>query len=114
MKGPRNASRRIPSTEECGALQYRCGRLFERPPLEPGEGNPKHGRFVYIDMVVPQTGGTQDRHQYTLIVVAGTPKMVPLTLGNLHGKKNIYIYTYMCVYLHDVYILWHPYYLFRA
>ena len=38
----------------------------------------------YRNLIVSQNKGTQCRPQYTIILIMGTPKMVPLILGNPH------------------------------
>ena len=38
-------------------------------------------------MVVSQNKGTQYRPQYTIVLIIGTPKKVPLILGNPHISR---------------------------
>ena len=64
-------------------LSFRPSRLLQRP-FHPS----KHD--YTSEMVVSQNKGTQYRPQNTIVLIIGTPKMVPLILGNPQ------------IYLHDV------------
>ena len=50
------------------------------------------------DKVVSQNRGPQYEPHYTIVLIIGTPKKVPLILGNPHVYIYIYIYIYMDMY----------------
>ena len=52
-------------------------------------------------MVIYQIRGPQYRPQNTIILIIGTPKMVPLILGN---PPHIHIYIYIYIHMHWVHV----------
>ena len=55
------------------AHQHSVSRVFEALGLQRTQ-----------DMVVSRNKGPQHRPQHTIVLIIGTPKMVPLILGNPH------------------------------